>query len=128
MASGSTLVAGVGTLLLALGVGVLIGHTANSTPARVSAAPAPQVITVGGGGGGGGAAAGGAAATKAAKTKIVSPKIHISKVVAAKAAAAAGAVLGGAAPKNPTVTVGQSCSAGTAGCTGGKFTGSFFGP
>lgn len=129
--SGATLVAGVATLLIAMGVGVLIGHDSNG-PIRASA---PQVITVGGGatGAGTGSASSGRAASssgssragKAGKTKVVSA--HISARTSRTAAAAAGKVLGGGAPKNPTITVGQSCSAGTAGCQNGTFTGNYFG-
>jgi len=134
--SGATLVAGVGTLLLAMGVGVLIGHD-NNGPTRASS-PGVQVVTVGGGGGGvsagtvGGASSAGTAARatpgahKAATATTF--KAHLTPKVTKAAAAAAGKVLGGAAPKNPTITVGQSCSAGTAGCQGGKFTGNYFGP
>ena len=57
--SGATLVAGVGTLLLALGVGVLIGHGAGGGTKTVQAGHA-QVITVNENGGGGGASTGGA--------------------------------------------------------------------
>ena len=45
----AALIAGVGTLLLAMGVGVLIGHSGSQTVATNAAAPA-QVITVHGGG------------------------------------------------------------------------------
>src|SRR6188472_1980390 len=45
----AALIAGVGTLLLALGIGVLIGRSGNHDVA--STTPAPQVIKVGGGGG-----------------------------------------------------------------------------
>lgn len=41
-----TLIAGIGVLLLAMGVGVLIGRSGSSS---AGSAPAPQVITVGGG-------------------------------------------------------------------------------
>lgn len=46
-----TLIAGIGVLLLAMGVGVLIGRSGGSS----SATPAPQVISVGGGIGAAGA-------------------------------------------------------------------------
>lgn len=49
MSGGATLVAGVGTLLLAMGVGVLIGHSSAGANNSKSAA-APQVIRVQGGG------------------------------------------------------------------------------
>jgi hypothetical protein len=127
VSAGTTLVAGVATLLLAMGVGVLIGH--NTSSAR---APAPQIITVGAGGGTGASSAA-TPSTSSSKTGKASKKRKVTKVVvtahtAQVAASAAAKVLGGAAPKNPTVTVGQSCSADTAGCQNGKFTGNFFGP
>jgi hypothetical protein len=46
-----TVIAGVGVLLLAMGIGVLIGRSTSSRPSAASAAP--QVITVGSGAGGG---------------------------------------------------------------------------
>ena len=49
--AGATLVAGVGTLVLALGVGVLIGRSGDNGGGH-AAAPAVQVVTVAGGGGG----------------------------------------------------------------------------
>lgn len=125
--AGATLVAGIATLLLAMGVGVLIGHNGNGNNRPTAAVP-PQVITVGGG-------AGTAASTKrhrAGKGRrntaaIASPKLVISKKVARAATAAAGKVLGGSANlAPPTVTVGGKCSHG-GGCQGGKFTGNFFG-
>jgi hypothetical protein len=45
--SGMAFIGGLVCLLLALGVGVLIGRSGNDTP--TAAAPAPQVISVGGG-------------------------------------------------------------------------------
>src|SRR5207302_11312872 len=52
VSSGTTLVAGVGVLLLAIGLGVLIGRiNNNNTPTTRASAPA-QVITVQGGSGG----------------------------------------------------------------------------
>ncbi len=45
----AALIAGIGTLLLALGIGVLIGHSGTQEVAQTAAAP--QVITVGGGSG-----------------------------------------------------------------------------
>lgn len=139
VSSGATLVAGVGTLLLAMGVGVLIGHNGNnSAPTTHASSPAVQVVTVGGAGGG---------AARAAKPATVSPRSTKSKshsqstasakhkqapsappkAVAAKANAAASKVLGGSrkdAPP-PTVTVGQTGHG--AGYQNGHFTGNFFG-
>jgi hypothetical protein len=111
--AGTTLVAGVGTLVLALGVGVLIGRQGNSQPER-AAAPV-QVITVPGGG---------AAADTTATTDTSSASTTSSK----DASNAADKVLKAKVKlPPPTVTVGSSCKSG-AGCQHGKFTGNFFGP
>jgi hypothetical protein len=135
LSSSTALVAGVGTLLLAMGVGVLIGHTDTNSGQRASA---PQIITVGGTGGA--ASSGGAAAAstsskakKKAKAKVAkkskadqAPKAQISKKQAAKAQAAAAKVLG--TSKNlppPTTKVGDKGHG--PGYTKGKFTGTFFG-
>jgi len=136
--SGATLVAGVATLLIALGVGVLIGHDSNSgTPARASA---PPVITVNGGSGataGTNAGANTTAATPATPTstgtsKGKSGKVKVTHVVVsaktAKAATqAASKVLGSSKnlSNNSQQQIGGSCSGG-AGCQNGKFTGNFF--
>jgi hypothetical protein len=137
MSGAATLVAGVATLLIALGVGVLIGHDSNSsTPQRAS-----QIITVGGGGGTSAgpanttasstnpaqstraSAAGKASVKKAPKTVIV----HLTPKIQQKAAAQATKVFGqsGNLSKNVTQQQGGSCSGG-AGCQGGHFTGNFF--
>jgi hypothetical protein len=141
ISSGATLVAGVGVLLLAIGLGVLIGHIGNNSNTTTRAA-APTVITVNGGG----SAAGTTAASTPASTPTTTPTtVHVTKVeqaklkaaaaatapppaaVQKKATQAAGKVLGNSgnlAP--PTVTQGQSCTG--AGCQNGHFTGNFFGP
>jgi hypothetical protein len=136
LSSGATLIAGVATLLIAIGVGVLIGHDSNSAPIRT---PAAQVITVGGGAAAGTGAGtgspttpgtGSAAPVKPAKTKAKAPKVvHVTAKANKAAAAAVSKVLGsgGNFNSNPTVTQGQSCNGG-AGCQGGTFTGNFFGP
>jgi hypothetical protein len=64
LSSGSTLVAGIGVLLLAMGVGVLIGRINQNPPARNAAAPI-QVVTVGGGGSSSNAPATGGVSTTA---------------------------------------------------------------
>lgn len=129
--SSTALVAGVGTLLLAMGVGVLIGRTDNGSSKNANA-PA-QIITVGGSSGSSSPSA--AAATtkgkaKAAKAKgkktKAAAKPTVNKQQAAKAQAAASKVLGSS--KNlppPTVTQGQAGHG--AGYTKGHFTGTFFG-
>jgi hypothetical protein len=130
--SSATLVAGIATLLLAMGVGVEIGRSGSSAnPSPHAAGPAVQVVTVGGGGGAAAAASTapttGSTASKAA-TKAPSAK-PLPKKVVVKAQQAASKVLGGQAPSQPTVQQGQSCSGGSSsGCQNGKFTGQFFGP
>jgi hypothetical protein len=137
MGSGATLVAGVGVLLLAIGLGVLIGHLGKNTPPAKNAA-APTVITVQGGGGGSAAATTASTPTGAPKhvnsaslTNKAQAKLKAtaaSKAVQKKATAAAGKVLGNSNNlPPPTVTTGGSCSNSQAGCQGGKFTGNFFG-
>jgi hypothetical protein len=133
--SGAALIAGVATLLLAMGIGFLIGNANNNGNTRAAAA-APQVITVAGGG----VAASGSGATgtsntptsssSSSKTHVKTAHVVITKKVEAAANAAASAALGGGASNlAPSVTEqpGQACSHG-AGCQGGKFTGNFFGP
>lgn len=124
----AALIAGVGTLLLALGIGVLIGRSGHQEVAQTAAAP--QIIKVGGGEEtatasksktttGGGAAA-------SAKTK----KQKEAAEKAAEAHPAAEEVLKPAAGVNlppSTVKPGDKCEAGAAGCEGGEFTGNFFG-
>jgi hypothetical protein len=144
---GTTLVAGVATLLLAMGVGVEIGRISNANSGSRAAAQ-PQVITVGGGSGTGRAAAaatGGTTAKTPTGTGKHAKHVVVVKTEAKKAAAAAAApkptqqavqkaahaangVLGGnAGQSNNTVTTGGQCAAGSAGCDNGKFTGNFFG-
>jgi hypothetical protein len=139
---GPTLVAGVATLLVAMGVGVEIGRVGKSGNPNPRPAPA-QVITVNGGGGAAAAAATTTAASGASPTRAAhtgKPQSKKSKAAAAaaapkptqkavqKAAKAASSVLGGSAgQQNSTVTTGQSCTSGTAGCSGGHFSGTFFG-
>jgi hypothetical protein len=124
----TSMVAGVATLLLAMGVGVLIGHNADSGTQR-AAAPV-QVLTVGGGAGvASNGAAGSAAATGPTKGKKIKPTvIKLSPKVKAAANQAAGKVLGTSnnLVKDATVQPGQACTGG-AGCENGRFTGNFFG-
>jgi hypothetical protein len=127
--NGATLVAGVATLLLAMGVGFEIGHS-NAATTKTTAA-APEVITVNSGGGTGGTA------TTASTTHSTSAKqgkttkaTKQTKVVVQKANNAASKALGTSSKNltnNPTVQQGQSCTGGS-GCSNGHFTGQFFGP
>ena len=138
LSSGATLVAGVATLLLAMGLGLLIGRSSNSQPVA-SRSPAVQVVTVQGSGAGSGAAsapaatapaaakpAHGAAAAAAKVTKKKALSRPPTAAAAKKANAAAGKVLGNSHNLAPaTVSTGQTCTSG-AGCQGGHFTGTFF--
>jgi hypothetical protein len=145
VSSGATLVAGVGTLLLAIGVGVLIGHdSSNNKP--VAAASRPTVITVNGGtaapaattgsssstgagssgassstGGsskskGGSTSKGGTSKSSSKKSASSSAASKSNAAAAAAAAKAAAKVTGGSGASAPaTVTVGGSAPKGTPG-------------
>jgi hypothetical protein len=126
----AALITGVGTLLLALGIGVLIGRSGHQVAAQTAAAP--QVITVNGGGGGeasseaskGKATTGGGAASKA-KTK----KQKEAALREAEKNPASNEVLkpaGDVKLPPPTVQPGEKCEKGASGCENGEFTGDFF--
>jgi hypothetical protein len=125
----SSLIAGIATLLLAMGVGVLIGRSGDNGSGR---AAAPQVVTVSAGAGGaatsGTAAAGStdstAGSTSSSKKK--SRKSAKAKVTGASSVDATAKKNGVKLPPK-VVKVGQSCATGTKGCQGGKFTGNYFG-
>lgn len=128
----AALITGVGVLLLALGIGVLIGQSGNSGTIA-SAPPAPQVITVGGNSGGSGEEEAAAKAKAIGGGKGKAPKSKADKAAAlkeAEAEPAAEEVLKPAGDvKLPPAKVkpGGDCEAGAAGCEGGEFTGDFFG-
>ena len=130
--SGTTLVAGVATLLLALGVGVLIGHQAKSGNQPVAAKQPVQVVTVAGGGpaasGATAAGAGAAAIAKPAKAHKLSAAKR--KATAKKSQAAVNKVLHPtkAAGKLPPANVKLGSKGSGRGYKNGKFTGDFFGP
>jgi zinc-ribbon domain len=127
----ATWIAAIAVLLIAVGLGILIGHDSSSK----TLAPQPKVnVTVNGGGGSGAASnAGTTASTTASSNRTTS-----SSSKATKTAAPATKTTASAAPKlnakqqqtangPPAGTqVGGACSHG-AGCQGGKFTGNFFG-
>ncbi len=134
------LIAGIATLLLAMGVGVLIGHN-NSSSNNGSKAAATPAITINGAGaatgstgsaaastgsGSAGSTAGTGKSKHSASTK--SAKSAPPKVVIQKASAAASKVTGGSAKvAGANATQGSACTAGTAGCQNGKLTGNYFG-
>lgn len=138
VSSGTTLIAGVATLLLAMGVGVLIGQNGTSD-AKQPSAPAAQVVTVNGGSGSGaGGSSPTATASKSSKSKHGSkqgagkqskaPVAHLSKKTTAAVNQGAANVVGSNQKLAPaTVKVGGNCQTGEAGCQNGKFTGGFFG-
>ncbi len=132
MSPNASLVAGVATLVLAIGVGVLIGRSGESG-GSTAAAPAPQIIKVGGGGaetastaaneaGSGKKSGGGSGGSKKAKAKSETGSSGTTK--------AAEEVLkpsGDVKLPPPTVKPGGKCESGTAGCKNGEFNGEFFG-
>jgi hypothetical protein len=133
VSSGTTLVAGVGVLLLAIGLGVLIGRIGNKTTTTQAAASGPSVITVQGGvGAGTPTTTTNASLSKKSKSKLkaaAKSNAAPSAAVQKKATQAAAKVLGNS--KNlppPTSSVGQKCTGNQSGCSGGKFSGNFFGP
>jgi hypothetical protein len=129
MTANGTFIAGVGTLLLALGIGVLIGRGAHDTGSK----NAQQVITVQGGGGTGStaaAAAGGAAAgaSKAAsKSKGATKSKAQAKAQAKKKAADLNRSVQKPGEKTPPPAVKIGSPGHGPGYKNGKFTGDFFG-
>jgi hypothetical protein len=145
----TTLIAGIATLVLAVGVGVLIGRSGNNS-APVAASPT-KVIKIGGtesGGGeevetGTGDEAGGKEATKKSakgsksaqkksgkvKEKNGAPELETGASGASKASEEVLKPSADAKPlPPPTTKVGETCKKGTAGCSeSGEFNGSFFG-
>jgi hypothetical protein len=118
MSVNTTLIAGIGTLLLAMGVGVLIGRSSQKAAPTRAAAPV-QVVTVAG--------AGGAAPTASAKA--TPSKSHASsKAVKAPSAKQVAKSIKGTTVKLPPHTVVKVGSPGHGpGYQNGKFTGNFFG-
>jgi hypothetical protein len=133
LSSGGTLLAGIATLLLALGVGVLIGHSNSSSPKNGNVR-----VVVNGGGGSGGSTGAAAATTSStgssgssgstAHSSHAKAKVTAAAHVKAKKAAAPPASSGvsKSVQSSPTVKPGGSCTAGTPGCQNGKETGNFF--
>jgi len=124
MSPNTALFATIGVLLLAMGVGVLIGRSGNGTSSAPTAA-APQVIEVGGGGGAkatgseaGGETIGGSSKKVSKKTlkKEATSQKDTEEVLHAKVPLA-----------KPGTQLGDKCKEGVAGCKGGEFTGEFFG-
>jgi hypothetical protein len=137
MSANASLIAGVATLVLAIGVGVLIGRSGDSGSSN-AAAPAPQVIRVGGGEGGEVASiskgkegksstTGGGGAPKSAAQKKAKAKTEIGKSGTTKATEEAYEPAPGVKIAPPEQKLGGECDPSVAGCgKSGKFEGTFF--
>lgn len=139
---GTTLIAGIATLILAVGVGVLIGRSGDGDPAPV-ANQQPQIIRVGGGEGGEEAEAATAdsgakkeagkgsksdSAAGGSKAKKAPPEKEVDSSGTSKAAAEVLKPAGDVKLPPPTTQVGEKCEKGTEGCSdSGEFNGNFFG-
>lgn len=137
MSANASLVAGVATLVLAIGVGVLIGRSGEG--GSTNAAATPQVIKVGGGSETEEpTASSGEEASKSKASKGKSSGKSSPSQSAAKAKTEAGSsgtskaaeeVLEPAAGVKlppPTTGLGDKCEEGTSGCEDGEFNGNFF--
>jgi hypothetical protein len=151
----AALIAGVATLVLAIGVGFLIGRTGHNdnssagngggevkvvqiggagTGGEVAAAPEEAATPEGSAGGGEkstGSKGGGDKAAKPAKEKTTAEKTKIKEGSQEETKAieeAQNEVLHATAPQAKVgAQVGESCEKGTPGCEGEEFTGNFFG-
>jgi hypothetical protein len=134
LSANASMVAAVATLVLALGVGVLIGRSGNSTEQTASAAP--QIIRVGDSGtetadtattGGGAAAASGGKKAKSASVKKAKEKAATGSSGASKATEEVFEPAPGVKIAPPEQQVGGECDPSVAGCSDkGKFEGTFF--
>jgi hypothetical protein len=118
MSANTTLVAGIGTLLLALGVGVLIGRSGGSTSIK---APPAQVVTVEGAG-----------SSTAASNTATQPAITPTSTPTSKSAGTAGKTAAKSSTKPASTTsTPKAVKVGTPGkgrgYQHGHFTGNFFG-
>jgi hypothetical protein len=141
LSPGTTLIAGIATLILAVGVGVLIGRSGDDSGTQV-ASPKPTVIQVGGTSGGGEAetatasTAGKKEASKGGsksngggkQAKKAAPEKEVDSSGTSKAAAEVLKPSGDVKLPPPTTQVGETCEKGTEGCSdSGEFNGNFFG-
>lgn len=133
MTANASLIAGVATLVLAIGVGVMIGREGGND-GSLAAAPAPQIIKVSGGGGEEEAATASTAGSediggKSGKGKKAAkaPEKAVDSSGTSEAAAEVLKPAGDVKLPPPTVQPGGKCESGASGCEGGKFTGDFFG-
>lgn len=138
LTANASLIAGIATLVLAIGVGVLIGRSGDSG-APTAASAAPQIIKVGGGAA---ESSGTSAATeetsagsgkgkskgKKGNAKQAEEKSETGSSGTSKAAEEVLKPSGDIKLAPPKQEVGGDCEKGTAGCSeSGEFDGSFFG-
>lgn len=135
LSANASLIAGIGVLVLAIGVGVLIGRSGDNGSATAANAT-PQIIKVGGGESEGASTAEagkGTAKDKQSKggkqTKGKKKAEAKSETGASGQTKAAEEVFKPAVPQaKPEAKVGEECDKETAGCSdNGKFEGTFFG-
>jgi len=151
MNANAALIAGVATLVLAIGVGFLIGRSGNDGASNAAAEAPIKVIEVGGGNGGGESTETAAAENETSSTATAdagkskgdkkstgkkSPKAtpkaeknaEIGEHGASKATEEVLHTEGDVKLAEPEQKVGGSCEKGAAGCSeSGEFTGNFFG-
>jgi hypothetical protein len=152
MNANAALIAGVATLVLAIGVGFLIGRAGHDNGSNAAAEAPIKVIEVGGGGGGGESTETASTAEESTETTVSSGKKNKggkesgggkekskgsaeteknAEVGAHGASEATEEVLhteGDVKLAEPEQEVGGSCEKGAAGCSeSGEFTGNFFG-
>jgi hypothetical protein len=133
MSANASLVAGVATLVLAIGVGVLIGRSGDGS---TNTAAAPQVIRVGGGEESAtastakaneGATSTGGGKSKSASKKKAKEKTETGASGATKATEEAYKPAAGVKFAKPEQKLGGECDPSVAGCSkDGKFEGTFF--
>ena len=129
MSANASLIAGIATLILAIGVGVLIGRSGDSGSPTANATP--QIIKVGGGPETAStetsSASGGGKKGKSSGKGKKAAKGGTDSSGTSKAAAEVLKPAGDVKLPPPTVQPGGKCESGAAGCKNGEFTGDFFG-
>ena len=134
LSANASMVAAVATLVLAMGVGVLIGQSGGDS--SNASAPAPQIIRVGGGaetastapaGGNASASKAGGKQAKSANVNKAKAKASTGKSGASKATEEVYEPAAGVKIAPPEQKLGGECDPGVAGCgSNGKFEGTFF--
>lgn len=132
ISSNASLIAGIATLILAIGVGVLIGRSGDSGTTTAANAT-PQIIKVGGGAAETASAGPIAESNTGKKSSAGSGKTKKASKGGTDTSGTSEAAAEVLKPSPdvklppPTVQPGSKCESGAAGCKGGKFTGEFFG-